>query len=65
MFLGGDLRRRFAHRLPVSSEVRYDAKQSLDHHQLCSVMHFMFFGPEQHLKTAFRSAARLAHLFGQ
>jgi len=33
-----------ASRLPAPREMRSYAKQSLDHHQLPAVMHFVFFG---------------------
>src|SRR5258708_6185205 len=63
--LGGALRRWCARRLPVPSKVRHNAKYSLDHHQLSPVMHFVLFGPDEHLKPVFQSATRHAHVFRQ
>jgi hypothetical protein len=45
--------------------VRHNAKQSLDNHQLSAMVHFVFLGPDEHLKAGFQPPARLANMFGQ
>ncbi len=42
-----------------------NAKQSLDNHQLSAMVHFVFLGPDEHLKAGFQRPARLANMFGQ
>ena len=54
-----------SHCLSFAGQVGHDSKQALDYHELCPVMYFMFFGPEQHLKAIFRDAARHPYLFLQ
>src|SRR6266850_6244600 len=63
--LGIDLCGRRERRLTVSSQVRHDAKQSLDHRELRPVMHLVLFRAKQQFKTALRSATRHAHLLDQ
>src|SRR6266852_1908678 len=52
-------------RLTISSQVRHDAKQALDHRELRPMMHFVFFRPKQHFKAALRSATSHAHVLSQ
>lgn len=62
-FLRGALRRSLARPLPISGQMGNDAEQSLDHHQLSAVIHFVLFGPHEHFKQALRATAGHAHLF--
>lgn len=38
--------------LPFSRQVRHDAEESLDEHQLAAMVHLVFLGREQHLEAA-------------
>jgi hypothetical protein len=50
--------------LPALSQVWHDAKQPLDDRELRTVMHFVFFGANQHFKASRCSATSHPHLFG-
>ena len=52
-------------RLSISGQVRHDPQEALHQHQLSPMVHFVFFGPDEHLETGFHCPARLANLFGQ
>src|SRR5262245_57542594 len=56
---------RLAHPLSVPRQVRHDPEQPLDDHELRPMMNFMFFGPKQHIQTAFRTDTVREDLFGQ
>src|SRR5262245_32132139 len=43
----------------VTCEVRNYAQQALDNHKLTAMVHFVFFGAEQHLKPGFRPPWRV------